>query len=231
MNASAKGKGKAKAHDNQNGSATGVKRSADREHNESPKRKKVKFAVEEKPEPKASVKENVSGSSRQNSKSATVDKKKKGPTPLEKLAARSDPSSSVFVEPPRKGRTQQEKEEDAYIKYLESKLGWAKGGKKTSKYGKDLEEDGLDGRWLVSTWGWNLTAYHQCRLDLLRDIDNIEASIFSSAPVSLDKSIKMGGYSIGSDRVKSTIQNMTKKIMIKNIAAKMTMRTRTRTRT
>ena len=40
----------------------------------------------------------------------------------------------------------QEKKEDAYIEYLESKLGWKKGGSRTGRYGKGLDEDGLDGK-------------------------------------------------------------------------------------
>lgn len=118
-----------------------MKRQAKREHGESPKRKKVKFVVEEKP----STKENATSSTSKDAKSRT---KKKEPTTLEKLAARADPSSSRFsgATPARKARSKQEKDEDAYIEYLESKLGWNKGGSRTNKYGKGLEEDGLDGK-------------------------------------------------------------------------------------
>ena len=42
-------------------------------------------------------------------------------------------------------RSQRDKEEDAYIAYLEKKLGWSKGGSRTGSYGRGLEEDGLDG--------------------------------------------------------------------------------------
>lgn len=62
-------------------------------------------------------------------------------TALQKLAVRTDTLSNPGVT----SRTQREKEEDAYIAYLESKLGWRKGGKKTSTYGSGLGDDGLDG--------------------------------------------------------------------------------------
>lgn len=55
-------------------------------------------------------------------------------TALEKLLGGSDPTPA-----PVGPRSQKEKEEDAYIAYLEAKLGY--GGKKTKK----REEDGLDG--------------------------------------------------------------------------------------
>jgi nucleolar MIF4G domain-containing protein 1 len=50
-------------------------------------------------------------------------------TALEKLISKSNPNSR---------RTQREKEEDAYIKYLETKLGYKNG--KSAKV-----DDGLDG--------------------------------------------------------------------------------------
>ncbi|GJE88610.1 MIF4G and MA3 domain-containing protein [Phanerochaete sordida] len=157
---SAKGKGKEKqASAPAKAEAAGTKRQADREHADSPKRKKVKFAVEDKSASKPATKENATPGS---SKDAKSKPKKKEPTALEKLAARTDPSSSKFGTgvPVRRAASKQEKDEDAYIQYLESKLGWSKGGSRTNRYGKGLEDDGLD--------------------DLLRDIDNIETSIFSS---------------------------------------------------
>jgi nucleolar MIF4G domain-containing protein 1 len=42
-------------------------------------------------------------------------------------------------------RSEREKQEDAYIAYLENKLGWRKGKDKTKSYGAGLHEDGLDG--------------------------------------------------------------------------------------
>lgn len=65
--------------------------------------------------------------------------KPKSKTPLAKLSRKA---ASV---PAKLPRGQQEEHEDAYIAYLESKLGWKKGGSRTSKYGKGMEDDGLDG--------------------------------------------------------------------------------------
>jgi nucleolar MIF4G domain-containing protein 1 len=66
--------------------------------------------------------------------------KSKSKTPLEKLVEHSErPAIS------KKSRSQQEEHEDNYISYLESKLGWQKGGSKTASYGSGLGDDGLDG--------------------------------------------------------------------------------------
>jgi nucleolar MIF4G domain-containing protein 1 len=59
-------------------------------------------------------------------------------TALAKLAERPQKAAP----PPRSDR---EKQEDAYIAYLEGKLGWKKGKEKTKSYGSGLDEDGLDG--------------------------------------------------------------------------------------
>lgn len=72
-------------------------------------------------------------------------KPQKSETALEKLARRTNGSAVL-----KANRSKEETREDAYISYLESKLGWSKGGARTSKYGKGLEEDGLDG---MSTLG------------------------------------------------------------------------------
>lgn len=60
-------------------------------------------------------------------------------TALEKLVdgPNSGPVSSTSAP-----RTRKEKEEDEYIAYLESKLGYPKGGSKK----KTKDEDGLDGK-------------------------------------------------------------------------------------
>ena len=83
----------------------------------------------------------------------TVGVKKKPKTALEKLAERSAGSKSSTRQsktlPNALPRTAQEEEEDAYIVYLEKKLGWSKGGSRTNKYGKGLEDDGLDGACFV----------------------------------------------------------------------------------
>ena len=58
--------------------------------------------------------------------------KPKKKTPLQKLVG--NPSGYS-----REGK------EDAYIRYLEDKLGWKESGTKTSAYGSGLADDGLDG--------------------------------------------------------------------------------------
>ena len=64
-------------------------------------------------------------------------------TALQKLVEKTSSTTSVNV--PRKGRSQVEKEEDAYIEYLERQLGYSKSGKRTGRYGNGMDEDGLDG--------------------------------------------------------------------------------------
>jgi nucleolar MIF4G domain-containing protein 1 len=117
------------------------KRGAEEEHTDSPQRKKVKFAPEvvSKPTPSVTVppKPPRLGESTtpriEPVKAAKPAKPKK--TALEKLVGRSDPTPTSLGP-----RSQKDKEEDAYIAYLESKLGYG-GGKKKSK----REDDGLDG--------------------------------------------------------------------------------------
>jgi hypothetical protein len=150
--APANGKGKEKQHVHADVRRSGslapaaIKRPIEKEHAGAPKRKKVKFAEPEASAlKKPSTKENAPDSSQLKHKP-----KKKEPTALEKLAARAGASSSFGAALPKfKGpRTQQEKHEDAYIEYLESKLGWNKAGARTGRYGKGLEEDGLNGECL-----------------------------------------------------------------------------------
>lgn len=125
----------------------GVKRRAETDYAQSSKRQKVKFAADVKAETK---KEKTTPSSSNSSHKTSKDSKKKQPTALEKLVARTDPSSSrTFSSSVLGSRSQQEKQDDAYIAHLEKKLGWSKGGSKTNKYGKGLEEDGLDGGWIA----------------------------------------------------------------------------------
>ncbi|EKM58272.1 uncharacterized protein PHACADRAFT_117071, partial [Phanerochaete carnosa HHB-10118-sp] len=120
-----------------------TKRQAEREHAESSKRKKVKFVAEDEPSARLFTRENFTSST--SAKDVRLRLKKNGPTALEKLAAHTGSSSfrSDGAPPIRQARSKQEEEEDAYIAYLESKLGWSKGGSRTSKYGKGLEDDGL----------------------------------------------------------------------------------------
>lgn len=83
--------------------------------------------------------------------------KPKKKTPLQRLAD----NSSSYGGPPS---TQEEDKEDAYIHYLESKLGWKKNGIKTSAYGSGLADDGLGGVYMsFSVISTSLTEYSICR--------------------------------------------------------------------
>ncbi|KAI0342843.1 hypothetical protein BDW22DRAFT_1357370 [Trametopsis cervina] len=136
------------------------KRPAENEHNSSPERKRPRLAetteiIEQKPaKPPAALSKSrkhpdVSHLPPRNA----VSSGSKSETALEKRVRKLTKPPSVIP------RSEQENHEDAYIAYLESKLGWSKAGARTSKYGKGLEDDGLD--------------------DLLAGIDSIEASVFS----------------------------------------------------
>ncbi|KAJ7126872.1 hypothetical protein C8R44DRAFT_779779 [Mycena epipterygia] len=116
-----------------------AKREAEEEHTDSPQRKKVKLTAEavstEAPSIKAPSKPTpVKDSAPPRTEPAKVAKPaKKTKTALEKLAgSRFDPTPGSLGP-----RSQKDKEEDAYIAYLESKLGY--GNKK-----KQREDDGLD---------------------------------------------------------------------------------------
>ncbi|KAF5367452.1 hypothetical protein D9758_003658 [Tetrapyrgos nigripes] len=110
------------------------KRPAETEHDASPQRKKIKLESPESGKNQTQAKpfkktETASpGHQSQGSNSVLEGKKPVKQTALEKL---------VFKASSKPKRTQQEKEEDAYIEYLEAKLGHKKG--KSSKY-----DDGLD---------------------------------------------------------------------------------------
>lgn len=71
----------------------------------------------------------------------TSNPKPKKKTPLQKLVD----NSSSYAGPPR---TQEEDKEDAYIRYLEGRLGWKKNGIKTSAYGSGSADDGLGGMYV-----------------------------------------------------------------------------------
>ncbi|KAF7336720.1 MIF4G/MA4-domain-containing protein [Mycena venus] len=119
------------------------KRAAEEEHVESPQRKKVKFALPEiatvsKPVPSVEAPPTARTNTRTTEPVEAAAKPKPAKTKpkktaLEKLLGRSDPAPASLGP-----RSQKEKEEDAYIAYLEAKLGY--GGKKSKK----REDDGLD---------------------------------------------------------------------------------------
>ncbi|CAL1716321.1 unnamed protein product [Somion occarium] len=184
------------------GRAQNVKRPAEDEHVESPRRKKQRldtsassngaqngkqqkapFVTVAAPEP-LPKKAELKGHS----------KKPKPKTALERLAERSSSGVAAPLESKSKSKAQrstlprsrQEQEEDAYIAHLEAKLGWNKGGKRTGKYGKDLEDDGLD--------------------ELLHDLDQIETSAFFGALAEYDED-KVEGSGGESDEDISEIDN------------------------
>lgn len=76
-------------------------------------------------------------------------------------------------------RSREEEEEETYIAYLESKLGWRKGSKRTAKYGKG--DDGLDGVYCLSLIG--CTFMHVKITDLLKDLDAIDDAMLSRPKV------------------------------------------------
>ncbi|KAJ7761899.1 hypothetical protein DFH07DRAFT_412445 [Mycena maculata] len=120
-----------------------TKRGAEEEHTESPQRKRIKLAAaatvsKETPSAKDPPKPTkAQESTAPRTEPAKVAKPVKKPkTALEKLVGRSDGRRDPT---PRSlgPRSQKDKEEDAYIAYLESKLGY--GNKKNKR-----EDDGLD---------------------------------------------------------------------------------------
>ena len=93
----------------------------------------------------------------------------KGKTALRKLAGDSEGYPSL-------PRIREEDKEDAYIRYLEGKLGWKKDGTKTTTYGSGLVDDGLDG---ISTPFTVVLAspFKTLSTELLADLDNLESSL------------------------------------------------------
>ena len=155
------------------------KRSADVEHIESPKRKKIKVAD---PEPVQSSRCRVD---------SIGDKIKVSPSlppsrPKAALKTKTEPRTTaleklVTMRPEiRQGssfpRSQTEREDDAYIAYLESKLGYSKGGK-AKKQAK--EDDGLDGALLFASADISYLIY-KCA-DLLH-FHILHCSVYTAGP-------------------------------------------------
>lgn len=120
------------------------KRTAQQDHPESPQRKKIRLADSShpvKPVSHSTSPSKVHDPKLTNKSQDPEAPRRKNRTALEKLADRSNPVAIP--------RTRVEKDEDAYIAYLEGLLG---GGNKkiTKKKGKDIaeefDEDGLGGR-------------------------------------------------------------------------------------
>lgn len=138
---------------------TNPKRHAEHEHAESPQRKKAKLTQSTPiaPTPVNGSKPSISTKPLKPAKHASGQSSLQSEAKLEKVVHRSEPvskkakSTSVLSDPAAISRSRQEEAEDAYISYLESKLGYRKGGKQGAKYGKG-EDDGLDGTSLLVVW-------------------------------------------------------------------------------
>ena len=115
------------------------------EHAESPQRKKQKFdrnssnkVTTPEPGPSKGVARSEKDETRQPKQ--PLSSKKTDRNSVSKASSKKTKLDPTFIP-----KSRQEEEEDAYIAYLESKLGWKKSGKKSTQYGKGLEDDGLDG--------------------------------------------------------------------------------------
>ncbi|KAI0926110.1 hypothetical protein AcV5_008659 [Taiwanofungus camphoratus] len=159
-----------------NGGHTRNKRHAEHEHPETPHRKKAKVAHSEPSRvPSASEKGREGGTEPKQShltKSYLKRSEIKPKTALGKLAERSQVAPHQNKKTARPlitviPRSREEEEEETYIAYLESKLGWRKGSKRTAKYGKG--DDGLD--------------------DLLKDLDAIDDAMLSRPKADSDEDI------------------------------------------
>ncbi|KAG9314967.1 hypothetical protein JVU11DRAFT_4076 [Chiua virens] len=116
---------------------TSVKRTSEPAHVDSPdaKRRKHVHVVDAKESPKTRA---TRASPPERSDARTATKARSKPTALEKLLAQSTAKAPKATS--RIPRTREEAEEDAYIAYLEDRLGYSKG----SKHRKGEEADGLD---------------------------------------------------------------------------------------
>jgi nucleolar MIF4G domain-containing protein 1 len=152
---------------------TSTKRHAQDEHADSPKRKKAKL------EP-AVLSTNDSRTSSINKHNPPANSSRPIPLAREAKAKKLKPSTQpkTALEKLVRGsnlilksspRSQKEKDEDAYIAYLESKLGYAEGSKRK----KGSEDDGLDG--VVS----NAFGPALCS-DLLADLMDLASSLVTS---------------------------------------------------
>ena len=124
------------------------KRPASHDVADAPQRKKVKLAAPEhanRPAPQPASVARVDPPSNSPRHPSTKNKPH-APTKKTALQKLAEGSNSETKSAPSR-RTQREDEEDAYITYLESQLGWRKGGKKTTKYGAGLDEEGWGGAW------------------------------------------------------------------------------------
>lgn len=124
-----------------------VKRKTEEEHVDVPdskRRKTVHFADEVKSSSPPKTRKTRPRGSPERSDSRPSTKTESKPTALEKLASKSTRKApKVASSIPR---TREESEEDAYIAYLEARLGYSNGTKRK----KGDEADGLDGAYMHS---------------------------------------------------------------------------------
>ena len=123
------------------------KRSAEENHADSPQRKKAKLNA---PQSKHAPVPHPADTPPKRSADGDVQRPKgklgKSKTALQRLAEKAEaPRAPSKLSLQAVLRTPQEEQEDAYIAYLERKLGWVKGGQRTARYGMDEEDDGLGG--------------------------------------------------------------------------------------
>ena len=115
---------------------TPSKRFADEDSAEAPKAKKIKRRHSPTPEDSSKPADSHPAIPVTSTVAAKMTKKK---TALDKLSKKSQ------LTRPTSTRTRQEEDEDSYIAYLESRLGYSERGKKK----KEVEDDGLDGEPLL----------------------------------------------------------------------------------
>jgi nucleolar MIF4G domain-containing protein 1 len=125
-------------------------RKTEQEYVESPQRKRVKISRDSVSRPPATKSHHEPTTTKVSSRRRTeeprntesVSKQKLGTTALERLVNKSAAKARSLKDVPSKGpRSREEEEEDAYIAYLESKLGYSGGGSRR----KDDDMDGLGG--------------------------------------------------------------------------------------
>jgi nucleolar MIF4G domain-containing protein 1 len=164
-----------------------VKRKTEQEHVESPQRKRVKISQESGSRLPASKSHHAATTtttttttkalSRKPDEPRTaesVPKQKRGTTALERLVNKSaaKPRKEVASKGPR---AREEEEEDAYIAYLESKLGYSGGNSRR----KDDDMDGLGGAPSLRLLLENSSPHRSCT-----DLFDFTENIMTSIPVS-----------------------------------------------
>jgi nucleolar MIF4G domain-containing protein 1 len=160
-------------------------RKTEQEHVESPQRKRVKIsrdsvsrppATKSHHEPTTTTKVPSRPRTEEPRNAESASKQKLGTTALERLVNKSAAKAKPLKEVSSKGpRSREEEEEDAYIAYLESKLGYSGGSSRR----KDDDMDGLGGS-CPRYWRIHRAYARGPCTDLFDFADNL----MTSAPVS-----------------------------------------------